>query len=183
MQQDILRLDVTVDHVVPVGVVESAGHLGGDAHCVGNGELLLAGEPVAQRFSLHKRHDVVEERLGQTVRRPVGPSVRHATIKQGQDMRVLQVGRGLDLGEEPLRADDGGELRAKDLDRHLAIVLEVVGQVDGGHPPLPQLPLEPVAVGEGGLEALRNGRHRVRRHRTRTACAHSGFAGLPITSR
>ena len=42
VQQDVLRLDVAMDDAVAVGVVEGAGDLGGDAHGVGDGELLLA---------------------------------------------------------------------------------------------------------------------------------------------
>ena len=68
-------------------------------------------------------------------------------------MRVLQGGDRLDLAEEPLGADDRGELRPQHLDRDLAIVLEVLGQIDGGHAALAELPLDAVAVGEGGGEA------------------------------
>ena len=46
----------------------------------------------------------------------------------------------------------GGQLRPQHLHRDLAVVLEVLGEVDRGHAPLAQLPLEAVAVGEGGDE-------------------------------
>ena len=46
---------------------------------------------------------------------------------------MLEVGGGLDLGEEAFGADDGGEFGAEDLDGDGAVVLEVVGEVDGGH--------------------------------------------------
>ncbi len=46
---------------------------------------------------------------------------------------MLQVGRGLDLGEEAFGPDDSGELRPEHLERDLAIVLEVLGEVHGGH--------------------------------------------------
>jgi hypothetical protein len=45
----------------PVGVVERAGDFPRDADRVFHGQLLLAGEAVAQRLPLHERHDVVEE--------------------------------------------------------------------------------------------------------------------------
>ncbi len=79
---------------MPVGVVERRGHLGGDPHGVGHGQLFLPGEPVAQRFTGHEGHDVEEE------------GVRLAGIEKGEDVRVLEVGRELDLGEEPLGPDD-----------------------------------------------------------------------------
>ena len=72
---------------------------------------------------------------------------------------MLQVGGGLDLGEEALGADDGGELGPQHLDRDLAVVLEVVGEVDRGHAALAQLALKAVAVGEGGGEAGENVGH------------------------
>jgi hypothetical protein len=65
---------------------------------------------------------------------------------------MLEVGGGLDLLEEPLGADDRGELGAKHLDGDLAIVPLVVGQVDRGHAAGAELPLDRVAIGEGGLE-------------------------------
>jgi hypothetical protein len=33
------------------------------------------------------------------------------------------------------------------------MVLEILGQIDRGHAALPQLPFDPVAVGEGGRES------------------------------
>ena len=72
---------------------------------------------------------------------------------------MLQRRGGLDLHHEALGADDGGELGLQDLERHLAVVLEVLGQVDGGHAPLAQLPLDAVAVGEGGDQSVGGGVH------------------------
>ena len=65
---------------------------------------------------------------------------------------MLEVGGELDLGQEPLGADDGGELGPKHLERDPAVVAEVLGEVDGGHAAGADLPLEAVAVGQGGLE-------------------------------
>ena len=66
------------------------------------------------------------------------------------------VGDGLDLAQEALGADDGGQLGAEDLDGHLAVVLEVLGEIDGGHAALAQLALDAVAVGEGGTQGVRH---------------------------
>ena len=65
---------------------------------------------------------------------------------------MLEVGGGLDLGQEPLGADHGGELGAQHLERDLAVVPEVLGEVDGGHAARAELALDAVAVGEGGCE-------------------------------
>jgi len=66
---------------------------------------------------------------------------------------VLQIGGGLDLGQEPFGTDHGGQLGPEDLDRHLAVVLEVLGEVHRGHAALAQLPLDAVAVCQGDSEA------------------------------
>ena len=59
VQEDVLRLDVAMDDAAAMGVVEGAGHLGGDADGVGDGELLVAREPVAEGLALDEGHDVV----------------------------------------------------------------------------------------------------------------------------
>ena len=70
---------------------------------------------------------------------------------------MLQRGDRLDLAEEPLGADHRGQLGPQHLDRDLAPVLEVLGEVDGGHAALAELALDPVAVGEGGTQTLEHG--------------------------
>ena len=45
----------------------------------------------------------------------------------------------------------------------LAFVLEIVGEVDGGHAASTEFPLDGVTLGEGGFEALRNVCHVTRR--------------------
>lgn len=69
-------------------------------------------------------------------------------------MRVLQVGRDLDLLQEPLGANHRGQLRPQDLQGHFAVVLHVVRQEDHSHAAGADLFLDFVAVGEGGLEAV-----------------------------
>jgi hypothetical protein len=80
-------------------------------------------------------------------------------VEEGEDVRVLEGGSGLDLREEALGAHHGRQLGLQDLDRHLAIVAYIVGQIDGGHPALAQLALDAVAVGQGGREAGGNVGH------------------------
>ena len=75
VEQDVLRLDVAVHHAVPVGVVERRAHLAGDSEGVGDRELLLPGEPVAQRLALDERHHVEEV------------AVRFARVEEREDVR------------------------------------------------------------------------------------------------
>ena len=65
---------------------------------------------------------------------------------------MLQLGGELDFAVEPIRAERGGELGVQDLDGHFAIVLEIRGQVDGGHATAAQLALDAVTILEGGLQ-------------------------------
>jgi hypothetical protein len=69
-------------------------------------------------------------------------------------MRVLETGHEVDLAEEPLRAQRGGQLRPEDLDRDIAAVLPVVGAVDVGHAPVPDLTIEFITVRKRGPEAV-----------------------------
>ena len=147
VQHHVLGLDVPVDHAVPVRVVERRGHLGRDSQCVGDRELLLPDEPVAERFPFDERHDIEEKGVGL------------ARIEQRQDVRVLQVGGGSDFAQEALGADDGGELRPEHLDRHPAVVLRVLREEDRRHATLAHLALEAVAVGERDAEAVHEHGH------------------------
>ena len=147
VEQDVLGLDVAVDHAVPVGVVQRARPPRWRSGRLRDGELLLAVEPVAERFALDERHDVVEEAVGL------------ARVEQRQDVRVLEVGRGLDLGQEALGADHGGQLGPQHLDRDLAVVPQILGQVDRGHPAGPDLVLEPVMTGQRTRDPRRRAAH------------------------
>src|SRR4029450_8664711 len=80
--------------------------------------------------------------------------VRFSRIEQRQNVRMLQIGRGLDLGEEAVRSNDRGQFGAEYLQGNLPIVPHIVGEIDGGHAALAQLPLDAVAVGEGGRESV-----------------------------
>ena len=59
---------------------------------------------------------------------------------------MLQARGGLDLDHEPLGAEDGGELRLQYFEGDLAIVLEVVREVDGRHAAGAELSRERVTI-------------------------------------
>jgi hypothetical protein len=100
-----------------------------------------------QRFAGDVGHHVEEQAVGR------------AAVEQRQDVRVLQPGGGLDLGQEPLRAQRRRQLGVEHLDGHLAVVPEIVRQVDRGHAAGAELALDAVAVGERGGEALHGPDH------------------------
>ena len=66
---------------------------------------------------------------------------------------MLQVGRELDLGQEPLGPDHRGELGAEHLEGHPPGMADVLGQVDRGHAAGADFTLQAVAVRQGGLES------------------------------
>jgi hypothetical protein len=142
LEQDVLGLEVAVHHAASVGEVERAGEEREQTQGLVEGQLLLAREPGPQRLALDVGHHVVEQAVG----RP--------GVEEREQVGMLQVRGGPDLAQEPLGADDGGELGAQHLDGDLAVVLEVVGEVDGGHAAGTEFALEPVAVGEGRAQAF-----------------------------
>jgi len=80
--------------------------------------------------------------------RPVG----FAGVDEGEDVRVIEPLGDSDFVEEAFPAESGGEIRAEGLEGDLAIVPEVVRQVDGGHAALAPLALDCLAAGQGGME-------------------------------
>jgi len=49
-------------------------------------------------------------------------------------------------------AERGGQLAPKNLDRHLAVMLQILGEVYRGHAATPNLVVDCVAVGQRSLE-------------------------------
>src|SRR5688572_13003186 len=72
---------------------------------------------------------------------------------------MLEVRRGADLREEPLAADDRRELGAEHLDRDVAIVLDVVREVDRGHPARAKLALDAVPAIESRRKLIEDRGH------------------------
>jgi hypothetical protein len=118
----------------------------------------LAGEPLPQGFPPDEGHDVVEEAAAGIPR-----------VVERQDVGVIERRGDPDLAGEPVGAEQRSELGPEDLDRHLAVMLEIVRQVDGRHPAPAELALEGVAAPEGGAEAFQlvggGLRHSINLHR------------------
>ncbi len=150
VDEDVLGLDVAVDHVAGVGDAEAAG----DLDRVGDRLLDVEGadprDPLLQRLAF----DVLEDDVGVAV------------VLAGVDHRD-DVGVG-DLRDRPRLLPEAldlvGLLRhlaVHDLDRDRAVEGLVFGQVDGGHAAAAQLRLQPVAAREHGADhrAGRSGLH------------------------
>ena len=130
-----------------MGVLERPGSLRGDP------ERDLHGELASRRSRSRRLSPSTNGMVNQSCPAVV-PGVVH-----GEDMRVLEAGDRLDLALEALGAERLGQLGVQHLERHRALVPEVVGQKDGGHAAPPQLAFEPVAVSQAALELLAEVRH------------------------
>ncbi|MBI4421882.1 MAG: hypothetical protein HY560_13745 [Gemmatimonadetes bacterium] len=67
---------------------------------------------------------------------------------------MRQFGRDLDLAQEPLGSHRERQLRLEHLERDLAVVLPVVGEVNDRIPAATELALDRVAVRKGCLQSL-----------------------------
>ena len=72
---------------------------------------------------------------------------------------MLEVGGGLDLGQEPLCPDHGRQLRLEDLERDLALMAEVVCEEDGGRPALADPAVDLIALFERRVQPVDHVRH------------------------
>ena len=142
MQENVFGLYITVHHALPVRVVERAGDFARDAHRLRNWQLFFALETRTQRFAGHEWHHVVQQAVGLT------------TVEQRQNVRMLQARGGADLGQEPFAAERGAQIGVQHLDRDVAVVLEIVREIDGGHATGAEFAENVITVGEGGGEPL-----------------------------
>jgi hypothetical protein len=81
-------------------------------------------------------------------RRAVAARKCFQTVEQREDVWVLELGGGLDLGEEPLGAQRSAQVGVQHLDGDVAVVLQVVREIHGGHAARAELALDAIAVGE-----------------------------------
>ena len=147
-QEDVLRLHVAVDHVVPVRIVEGQRRLPADAESVLHWELTFAPQSVPQRLALDIGHGEPQATRG------------FARVVDREDVRVLEARGELDLVLETLRAERLRELGVEDLEGNEAVVLEIVGQVDRGHASAAEFPVEHVAVTKSIAQGRVNDSHR-----------------------
>jgi hypothetical protein len=82
---------------------------------------------MAQRFTGHVRHHVEQEAAG------------IARIEEWKNVGVLQICRRPDFSQKPLGTQDLSKIRFEDLDRDLAVVTQVLRQVNRRHCARPDL--------------------------------------------
>jgi len=67
---------------------------------------------------------------------------------------MVEAGGDLDLTQKPIGPEHRRQLGPQHLDRHLALVFQIVREIDRRHAAASELSLDGVAAGEGGVEAL-----------------------------
>ena len=65
---------------------------------------------------------------------------------------MIELGGDADLAGEPVGPEHRSQLGPEHLDRDLAVMPQIVGEIDRGHPAVAQLALDPVAARERGRE-------------------------------
>jgi hypothetical protein len=137
-EEDVVGLDVAMDEVSLVCIAQRVGDFTKYPHRGVGRKGTVPGDPPGQGFSFDEGHHVVEE------------PVRLTRVVDGQNVWVLQPGGDLDLAREALWPHRGGEFRAKDLDRDLTVMLEILREIHRGHPAGTEFAIDPIAVGQGG---------------------------------
>ena len=114
-----------------------------------NRELLHALEVCAQRLPTNNGHHVVQE------------PVHLTAVEEGKDVRMQKLRSRLDLAQESLATERRAEIGMQRLDGDVAIVLEIVREIDGGHAARAELTLDAVDGGKCRREARFDAVHRL----------------------
>ena len=160
LQQDVLRLDVAVDHAVAVSITQGVGHLAGDLQRVREGELPFAPQAVPQRLPLDVGHHVVEQSLG------------FPRVVEREDVRMRELSGDGDFLKEASCAEAEGEVRLEDLQGDFATVLHVFGEQHDGHATAAQFALDAITAAQAGAQPV----HEIRQGDSR--CGRSESAQL-----
>ena len=72
-------------------------------------------------------------------------------------MRMVEPGSDLDLAQEPVGTEAGGELGMQHLDGHLAVMTGVVREVHRRHAAASDLAVDAIAILELGAQPFRRG--------------------------
>ena len=149
-EQDVVGLDVAVDHALRVRVGQPISHFTQNLHGFADRQRTRPANASAERFAFDVRHDVEEG---------VGGGTR---IEERKDVRMLEVRGRADFLHEAFTADGGDDGRVHDFERDLPIVPEIARQVDRRHAARAQLALDAVSAGQRSGQLLQNRGHLAR---------------------
>ena len=123
VDDDVVRLEVAVDHAAAVGEAGGGEHLDPEVDRVLLAERRLLGDHVLERAP------------GQALHRDVVGALVLAAVEDADHVGMRQRGGRLGLAAEALHELDVlGEAPVQDLERDLAAEVGVLGAVDVGHP-------------------------------------------------
>ncbi len=142
IDQDVLGLDVAVYDALLVRVLERIGCFGREEHGIVDAEWSRAVEARAQRLAGDERHDVVQL------------PVEFPGVVQRQDPRMAEARRHGDLAQKALGSERHADVGEQHLDRDIAGVALVAGEVDRGHAPAADLTGDEVAAVEQDVQQL-----------------------------
>jgi hypothetical protein len=131
-----------VYHPVVVRVLQRPGGVRRDPERIFQGQLRLASEPIAEALPFDERPGEPEVPCG------------IPGVVDGQDVRVLKAADHLYFALKPLGTERVGQLGMQHLERHAALVPEVMGKKHRRHAAPAKLAIEPVAVGQAMLDLL-----------------------------
>jgi len=131
-----------------VRVGERIRDLRREAERVAQGQLALAGHPVAEGLAVDEGHDVIQE------------AVRVTRVVEREDVGMVEPRGDLDLAQEPLGPQGLRQLSAQHLERDLAVVPDVRREVHRRHAAGADLALEAIVPGEGGVQLRDHVSHR-----------------------
>ena len=164
-QQDVVRLDVAMNDAGGVRVGQHIRHFSKNSNGVGNGQRPLTTKPAAERLAIDERHHVERQAVG------------GAGIKERQNVRVPKMRGRPDLGDEAVYADDRRQIAVQHFDGDIALVPDVVREIDGCHSANPELSLDTVLGEKGRCERRGDVRHAAilpKRQADRTGAAPQG---------
>ena len=141
-QEDVLRLDIAMDHAVFVRVLQRVADLGRDADGVVDREWSVATEPLPQRLSFHVFHYIEQQ------------PVCLVGLEQWHDMGMRELRGQQDFPLEPVAPEVGARSGRQQLDRDAAPELHVGAQVHRRHTAPAQLAHQGVATREGASQAV-----------------------------
>ena len=147
-KKNVVGLDVAVDNALVVRELERAGDVAEDVHDVADAHRACTHEAHAKRLALDKGHRVE------------GQAIHLAGAEDGDDVRMLQPRRELDLAAEAFDVDASGEIGREHLHDDASSQRAFLGDEHTTHPAAGELPLDGVGVGEDSLEVVAElGRH------------------------
>ena len=141
-EQDVLRLDIAVNDSLAMGIIECRRYLLCYSQRLLDRKSRVAIQACSERITLNVRHDVVQKRVCFT------------RIDEGDDVRVTEPCRNVDLLTEALWPEHRGKLWFQDLNCDISMVPEILGEIDGGHATAAELTLDPVSPGERRLKTF-----------------------------